>query len=46
MKKILLEVWVTVESKEDAEEIANDIHEILGDNGITNSVNVINEGDD
>jgi len=43
MKSILLKVWVEVESKEDAEEIAHDIHKILGKCGITNSVNVTDQ---
>jgi len=46
MKQILLEVWLTVESRKDAEEIAHDIHEILGNNGITNSVKITHEGED
>lgn len=40
---ILIEVNVTVSSTEEAKEIAYDLHEILNDNGITNSVNVTNE---
>ena len=44
MKSILLEVWVAVESKDEAREIGHDIHEILNNNGITNSVDVTNEG--
>ena len=39
----ILQVYIEVDSIKDAEEIAHDIHEILGDNGITNSVNVIND---
>lgn len=38
MFSILIEVNVTVEDIEDAQEIANDLHEILNDSGITNSV--------
>ena len=47
--EVLLNVWIEVESMEDAEEIVSDIHEILGKCGITNSVNIVdieNEGDD
>lgn len=43
MKSMLLEVWVTVESKKDAEDIAHDISEILGDCGITHNINVTDE---
>jgi len=42
----ILEVYIDVDSEEDAKDIAHDIHEILGDNGITNSVNVINDEND
>jgi len=38
-----IEVFVTVEHVEDAQEIATDLHKILSDNGITNSVNVTDE---
>ena len=41
MGEFLIEVWVDVGNKEDAEDIAHDISEILGDSGITNSVKVI-----
>jgi len=41
--QFLLEVYIDVDTIEDAEEIAHDLHEILGDNGITNSVSVIEE---
>lgn len=40
MKSILLEVWVYVESSDEAEEIAHDIREILNDSGLTNHVYV------
>ena len=40
---ILIEVDVTVKSKEEAEEIAHDFHEILNYNGFINSVNVTDE---
>lgn len=43
MTSRLIEVWVTVESKKDAEEIAHDISEILGDCGFTNRVEVTDE---
>jgi len=39
----ILEVYIEVDSEKDAKNIAHDIHEILGDNGITNSVKVIND---
>ena len=42
----ILQVYIEVNSEKDAEDIAHDIHEILGDNGITNSVNVINNTND
>ena len=41
--EFLLEVYIEADSLETAKDIAHDIHEILGDNGITNSVNVIND---
>lgn len=40
---ILIEVNVTIGKIKEAEEIAHDSHEILSDNGITNSVNVTNQ---
>lgn len=40
MKSILLEVWVYVESNDEAKEIAHDIREILNDSGLTNHVYV------
>jgi len=39
----ILQVYIEANSEKDAEDIAHDIHEILGDNGITNSVNVKGE---
>lgn len=38
MKEILLEVWIQIKDKKDAKDIAHDIHEILNDCGVTNSV--------
>jgi len=43
--QILLELYIDVNSIKDAEDVAHDIHEILGDNGIINSVNVKGEND-
>lgn len=40
MISVLLEVYVTVNNIKDAHEIAHDISEILGDCGITNSINI------
>ena len=42
----ILQVYIEVDSEKDAEDIAHDIHEILGNNGITNSINVINDTND
>jgi len=39
----LIELYVTVESKAEAKEIADDIHEILNDSGVTNSLIVTDE---
>ena len=44
--EVLLNVWIEVESMEDAEEIVSDINEILGKCGITNSVNIVNAEDE
>ena len=47
--EVLLNIWIEVESMEDAEEIVSDISEILGKCGITNSVNIVDiedEGED
>jgi len=41
--EFLLEVYIEADSLETAKDIAHDIHEILGKNGITNGVNVIEE---
>ncbi|MBP2245314.1 hypothetical protein J2Z28_001932 [Paenibacillus xylanexedens] len=38
-----VEVFITVEKVEDVEVIAKDLHEILCDNGITNSINITDE---
>lgn len=40
MISVLIEVNVTVENIEDANDIAHDISEILDNNGVVNSVNV------
>jgi len=40
---VMLEVYVTVENIEEAKEIAHDLHEILGDRGVTNSINVTDD---
>ena len=39
----ILQVYIEVNSEKDAKDIAHDIHEILGDNGITNSVKVTDD---
>lgn len=43
MLSILINVNITVESIEDARDIADDLSEILNDNGIINSINVTDE---
>lgn len=45
MKSRLIEVWVTVEDKAEADEIAHDIQEILNKFDITNRVKVTDETD-
>lgn len=45
MDSVLIKVYVTVDSIDDAEDIADDIHEILSDSGIINGAEVVNEGD-
>ena len=40
---VRIDVYVTVENIKEVEEIAHDLHEILNDNGITNSVNVTDD---
>ena len=42
----ILQVYIEANSEKDAKDIAQDIHEILGNNGITNSINVINDTND
>ena len=42
----LLEVWVEVENRKDAEEIAHDLREILGDCGFNNHIIVTDEVDE
>lgn len=44
--EFLLKVYIEVDSIETAKDVAHDIHEILGDNGITNGVEVVNEEED
>ena len=43
MFSVLIEVNITVDNMEDAKNIAHDLHEILNNNGITNSVNLTEE---
>ena len=43
MFSILIEVNVEVESLADAHEIADDLHEILNDSRVTNSINITDE---
>lgn len=43
MLSIKIDVYVTVVSMEEAEDIAHDLHEFLNNNGITNSTNVTND---
>lgn len=43
MISVLIEVNVTVDSVEEAKGISEDLHEILNENNITNSVNVTDE---
>lgn len=43
MFSIRLDVYVTVESIKDAEEIADDLHTILNKCGVTNSINVTDD---
>lgn len=43
MKSILLEVWVTVNSVNEAKEIAHDLREVLNDSDIINEVIVTNK---
>ena len=40
---VLIEVNVTVNDMDEARDIAKDIHDIISDAGITNSVNVTDE---
>jgi len=40
---IKLEVWLTVNNSTEAKDIADDIHNILNKNGITNNINVTDE---
>ena len=40
MEEVLIKVYVTVDNMQDANDIADDIHEILNDNGIKNSTDV------
>ena len=44
--QFVLEVYIEADSLETAKDIAHDIHEILGNNGINNSINVINDTND
>lgn len=43
MFSVLIDVNVTVNDMDEAKDIAYDLHDILNDAGITNSVNVTNE---
>jgi len=41
MKEVLLSIWVNVKTKKDVINIVDDLKEILGDSGITNSIKIV-----
>jgi len=41
MKEALLNIWIDVETEKDVIDIVNDLKEILGDSGVTNSIKIV-----